>query len=130
MEKCGSSGTGSPTATGQPATRAATQRAVSGKAANLDLNNPQFWAGVGPAVFHGLQAIAKLGQSATTPAVVAAMEWPLFSGNRADYPPSTPKMEEGEEVQSQTGAGLWWLGAGWYSYAGSHAISNHARPRG
>jgi hypothetical protein len=85
-EKCGCSGAGSPTATSQPATRAAAQRAVSGKAANPDLNDPQFWAGVGPAVFHGLQAIAKLGQSTTAPAAMEAMEWPIFSRNLADYP--------------------------------------------
>jgi hypothetical protein len=55
-------------------------------AANPDLNDPQFWAGVGPVVFHGLQAIAKLGQSAAVPAAVAATSWPQFSGNLADYP--------------------------------------------
>jgi hypothetical protein len=32
-------------------------------------------------VFHGLQAIAKLEQSAA-----AAIDWPQYSGNLADYP--------------------------------------------
>jgi hypothetical protein len=37
----------------------------------------------GQRVLHGLQVIAKLGQSATVP---AAFDWPRFSGNLADYP--------------------------------------------
>jgi hypothetical protein len=86
MEKCGRSGAGSPTATGQPAIGAAARKAVSGKAANPDINDPQFWAGVGPAVFHGLQAIAKLGQLATAPAAAPATSWPRFNGELADYP--------------------------------------------
>ncbi len=73
MEKCGHSGAGSLTAIGQPATGAAARGAVSGKAANPGLNDPQFWASVGPAVFHSLQAIAKFGQSAVAPAI----DWAL-----------------------------------------------------
>jgi hypothetical protein len=36
----------------------------------------------------------------------------------------------GGEARSRTSAGLWWLEAGWYSHAGSHATSNQARPCG
>jgi hypothetical protein len=76
MEKCGYSGAGSSTATGQPAIRATAQGAASGKATNPDLNNPQFWASMGPTVFHGLKAIVKFGLLAMAPAVAAAIEWP------------------------------------------------------
>ncbi len=37
-------------------------------------------------MFHDLQAIARLGQSAAAPAATATTSWPQFSGNLADYP--------------------------------------------
>ncbi len=53
-------------------------------------------------MFHGFQAIAKLGQSIAALAAAAAIEWPQFSGNLADYPEFMKKwMSAGQKCSTQ-----------------------------
>jgi hypothetical protein len=60
-------------ATSKSVIRAAAHWAVSGRAANLDLNDHQFWARLIPAVLHDPQEIDPWRQSAAAPGAAAAM---------------------------------------------------------
>src|SRR5450830_458158 len=75
---------------------------VSSSQASVGPEDPQFWAKVGPVMFHGLQVMAQRGMSSSVITAAAALSWPDFSGDPLLFPSFKTrweKVEKGAAVQ-------------------------------